>query len=266
MLIEGYDPESDDPLVAGEDLLTLPGFWLCHLGCSAPPARAPRPSAPTRPTPTPRSRRSWTRSAGPSSGSPSAAGTRRWCSTATSTTTRVWSSSSPTGMGGRLGHLGTIDGHPSGPGLAWPELLHIAHTPDASAPGVQDPHARLLLLLPALGDADLPDEAAPVVAAALTATGTLPDGAPALASTLLAHHPYWSPASWALPSASPLSGATAPGRASSAATGPSARATGCASRRASAVRNTRVWRWRWAPGRRHVHEGGAPVPAARSPL
>ncbi|MGW7306866.1 hypothetical protein ACWGI1_14960 [Streptomyces sp. NPDC054835] len=47
-------------------------------------------------------------------------------------------------------HLASVDGHPAGPGLSWWELAHLAGTSDLDAPGVHEPHARLLLLLPAL--------------------------------------------------------------------------------------------------------------------
>ncbi|QNP63487.1 hypothetical protein [Streptomyces genisteinicus] len=209
MLIEGYDPESDDPLVAGEDLLTLPGFWLCHLGVLCPSGTRPETFGADAADAdaafeTVMDEDSWPVFRIPFGGGHTAvvlyrnfdddAGVEFFV------THPEWA--------GRQGHLATIDGHPAGPGLAWPELRHIAHTPDAAAPGVQDPHARLLLLLPVLGDTDLPDDAAAQVAASLTATGTPAGEAPALASVLLAHNPFWSPAGWALPSASPLSGTT----------------------------------------------------------
>ncbi|TJZ56881.1 hypothetical protein FCH28_05075 [Streptomyces piniterrae] len=45
-----------------------------------------------------------------------------------------------------------------GPGLCWPELAALLDCPPGKT-GVTDPHARLLLLLPALGDTDIPTEA-----------------------------------------------------------------------------------------------------------
>ncbi|ATZ22468.1 hypothetical protein ACFZBM_18300 [Streptomyces lavendulae] len=50
--------------------------------------------------------------------------------------------------------LARDDGHWRGPGLSWPELIGAA---DNGLPGgtTTDPDTRLLLLLPALGDADL---------------------------------------------------------------------------------------------------------------
>ncbi|WP_369185788.1 hypothetical protein [Streptomyces sp. Y1] len=64
--------------------------------------------------------------------------------------------------------LARDDGHFMGPGLSWPELVAIA---DNALPGgsTDDPHARLLLLLPAFGDDDLPDDAVDRLAAALRA-------------------------------------------------------------------------------------------------
>lgn len=89
-------------------------------------------------------------------------------------------------------------------GLTWPDLVGIA---DSAAPvpeGVQDPAARLLLILPLLGDPDLPETASARVGAALTAVGAPADTAAATARHLLdrltsgpRHGPAWR---------SPLSG------------------------------------------------------------
>ncbi|MFJ8166568.1 hypothetical protein ACIRBY_37390 [Streptomyces sp. NPDC096136] len=106
----------------------------------------------------------------------------------------------------RHGHLATIDGHQAGPGLSWRELTHIAGTPDPGAPGVQAQPVRLLLLLPALGDRDLPADAVERVGEALVAVGVPEDGAHGVAEALLHDHPLWEPAQWSLPSPSPLSG------------------------------------------------------------
>ncbi|GAA1245856.1 hypothetical protein GCM10009665_40870 [Kitasatospora nipponensis] len=85
-----------------------------------------------------------------------------------------------------------------GPGLSWRELTHIANTPDLGAPGVHDLHARLLLLLPALADADLPADTADVIGAALVRAGV-----PALEGTRAAafflDHPLWEAAHWTVP-------------------------------------------------------------------
>lgn len=108
--------------------------------------------------------------------------------------------------------VASMEGHYTGPGLAWRELIHVAHHP-GEGPGVTDPHARLLLLLPALGDADLPPDAAATVAEALTAVGAPTGTVHELAEALL-DHPFWDGPSWAFEDAvSPLSGAaTAPAR------------------------------------------------------
>ncbi|MEV8319007.1 hypothetical protein AB0Q95_33115 [Streptomyces sp. NPDC059900] len=81
-----------------------------------------------------------------------------------------------------------------GPGLCWPELAALLPAP-AEAAGVTDPHARLLLLLPVLGDADAPPEAVDAVVEALVAQGA-PPGCEALAAQLLEGHPMWGAATW----------------------------------------------------------------------
>ncbi|MFV0137282.1 hypothetical protein ACLGIH_29505 [Streptomyces sp. HMX87] len=58
-----------------------------------------------------------------------------------------------------------------------------------------DPHARLLLLLPVLGDTDVPPEAVTLVQEALVAQGA-PDDCEALARRLLRGHPMRGAASW----------------------------------------------------------------------
>ncbi|MFJ8072694.1 hypothetical protein ACIQ7Q_01810 [Streptomyces sp. NPDC096176] len=64
--------------------------------------------------------------------------------------------------------LAVDDGHFMGPALSWPELTAAA---DNGLPGgsTTDPSARLLLLLPALGDDDLPDDAVERLRSALQA-------------------------------------------------------------------------------------------------
>ncbi|GAA2993473.1 hypothetical protein GCM10020229_02420 [Kitasatospora albolonga] len=104
--------------------------------------------------------------------------------------------------------VASAEGHYTGPGLSWPELLHAARHP-GEGPGVTDPHARLLLLLPALGDAELPPDAATTVAEALTGVGVRSAQLPELAEALL-DHPFWDGPSWVTgeDAVSPLSGAT----------------------------------------------------------
>ena len=81
-----------------------------------------------------------------------------------------------------------------GPGLCWPELAAILDAPESAA-GVTERHARLLLLLPALGDPDIADEAVAAVVSALKHYGA-PQGCQALARRLLGGHPMWGAAPW----------------------------------------------------------------------
>ncbi|WP_369265175.1 hypothetical protein [Streptomyces sp. R35] len=81
-----------------------------------------------------------------------------------------------------------------GPGLCWPELATLREAPPGAA-GVTDSHARLLLLLPVLGDAAVPEEAVTAVAEALAAQGA-PEASEALARHLLQGHPMWGAADW----------------------------------------------------------------------
>lgn len=110
--------------------------------------------------------------------------------------------------------LGSIEGHFAGPGLAWRELVHIAQNPGAG-PGVTTPYARLLLLLPVLGDEALPPDAVEVVESALDAIGAPPQTRTVLAEALL-DHPFWEAPPWYFhePDASPLSGGNATPRPS----------------------------------------------------
>ncbi|MFF7213774.1 hypothetical protein ACFZAU_25085 [Streptomyces sp. NPDC008238] len=111
---------------------------------------------------------------------------------------------------GRRGHLASVGGHHAGPGLSWRELHHIARRPDHDAPGIHDEHARLLLLLPALGDQDTPEDAADHVGKALSHVGILPSRG--LAESLLTDHPLWEPVEWTPLAPSPLSGSQEPFR------------------------------------------------------
>ncbi|WP_146067900.1 hypothetical protein [Streptomyces sp. Ru72] len=90
--------------------------------------------------------------------------------------------------------LASTDQDRIGPGLCWPELAAILHAPDGAA-GVTDSYARLLLLLPVLGDTGTPAEAVNVVAGALIAQGA-PEGCAPLAQRLLGGHPMWGAQPW----------------------------------------------------------------------
>ncbi|MFD9006465.1 hypothetical protein ACFV0T_36910 [Streptomyces sp. NPDC059582] len=113
---------------------------------------------------------------------------------------------------GRHGHLAGVGGHRAGPGLSWRELHHIARTPDLDAPGVHAEYARLLLLLPTLGDRDTPEEAVDILGDALVRAGVPETLAPPLARAFIEDHPLWEPAEWTFPAASPLSGSPEPFR------------------------------------------------------
>lgn len=66
--------------------------------------------------------------------------------------------------------LAVVGGHELRPGLSWPEMVAAAAWSGAPF-GVVEPHARLLLLLPALGDPNLPAEATAMLTDALTKCG-----------------------------------------------------------------------------------------------
>jgi hypothetical protein len=99
----------------------------------------------------------------------------------------------PAGGGGSL-QLATLEGHFRGPGLSWPDLAAVSGSPPSDY-GVVDPAARLLLLLPAMGDGDLPATAAPMVASALAACGA-GSASQQLADALLDDHPMWDLPHW----------------------------------------------------------------------
>ncbi|MEU8124325.1 hypothetical protein AB0C21_36920 [Spirillospora sp. NPDC049024] len=109
------------------------------------------------------------------------------------------------GMDYMLGHpdwrgdlqLAAVEGCFAGPGLSWPELTAIAHRPAGpSAPSALTPTDRLLLLLPALGDADLPDSAVSTLAAALTQATSTQDARRVAEILLYENRAYWAPAHW----------------------------------------------------------------------
>lgn len=91
--------------------------------------------------------------------------------------------------------LARDDGHWIGPGLSWPELVAAANN---GLPGgtTKDPHTRLLLLLPACGDAALPQDAVDRLAAALrTRLGM--QAAETLAPAMLEGQGWTGPVHWA---------------------------------------------------------------------
>lgn len=85
--------------------------------------------------------------------------------------------------------LANVGGHEFRPGLSWPELAAVADS--GSAPyGIGDPAARLLLLLPAFGDADVPADATATVTTALMSCGA-GSGADELAEYMLRQPERW---------------------------------------------------------------------------
>ncbi|MFF7381216.1 hypothetical protein [Streptomyces griseoluteus] len=90
--------------------------------------------------------------------------------------------------------LARDDGHFMGPGLSWPELVAAA---DNALPGgsTSDPHARLLLLLPAFGDDEVPDDAIERLRVAICARTSV-EAPEALASALLEDQGAPGPARW----------------------------------------------------------------------
>ncbi|MCF2533287.1 hypothetical protein [Yinghuangia soli] len=94
----------------------------------------------------------------------------------------------------RPGFLATIGPDPAGPGLAWAELRAlVAATPPGARLG---PATRLLLLLPILGDADIPlGEAADLIAQAFTAHGAIPAAVPVL-TALAFDNDCFGPVAW----------------------------------------------------------------------
>jgi hypothetical protein len=66
--------------------------------------------------------------------------------------------------------LAILAGHQFIPGLSWAEMVTAAQWTGAPY-GVVDPIARLLLMIPAFGDRDVPDDAAQTLTNALTTCG-----------------------------------------------------------------------------------------------
>ncbi|GAB7045049.1 hypothetical protein [Catenuloplanes indicus] len=63
--------------------------------------------------------------------------------------------------------LAALEGHFRGPAYSWRDLVSVAHQPDPTRSAAE----RLLLLLPAMGDAGLPADAERLIAAAFVAVG-----------------------------------------------------------------------------------------------
>lgn len=108
--------------------------------------------------------------------------------------------------------LAAIDGHHTGPGLSWPDLVSVADSVPPDADGVRDPDQRLLLLLPAFGDADVPDdEGVQRISRALITFGVSEEAAYDMADRFL-EHPLWPAPTWPGRGNSPLGGGSGSGR------------------------------------------------------
>lgn len=89
--------------------------------------------------------------------------------------------------------LAALEGGFQGPGLSWPELLAVAGQPDPARTRAE----RLLLLLPAVGDADLPYDTEELVATAVTAVGGERQYRRDVASELMtASRRFWGAPAW----------------------------------------------------------------------
>ncbi|MFC4910201.1 hypothetical protein [Actinomadura gamaensis] len=97
----------------------------------------------------------------------------------------------------RAESLASDEGHFMGPALSWPELVTAA---DGSPPGgsTSDPDARLLLLLPALGDTAVPGDDPSAVARLAEAlrVRACVDEPLRLATALLDGQGLWGPVPW----------------------------------------------------------------------
>ncbi|MFI2641938.1 hypothetical protein [Streptomyces sp. NPDC018610] len=200
MVIEGYD---DGPLAAGESLLVRPGFWSNHLlGICVVGANAERPVP------------EWFGEDGADVDALSETlfDPERWpvfrVPGADGSEVVVVYRNLVGDYGtdfllvhpGRNGaeRIASWEGELSGSGLTWRELVRIADTPAPEAGGVDEPAARLLLLLPLLDDLEVPEEASARLGAALTAVGVARETAPSTTEHLLTgltgkawHDPAW---------------------------------------------------------------------------
>lgn len=187
--IQGYD---DGPLVAGEPLLGRPGFWSNHLM-----AMCADGTCGGRPAP------EWFGDDGADADamSESLFDPERWPAF------RVPAAEGPgvvviyRNLVGDYGidylltppgrsyaqQIPKGEGHLSGSGLAWQELVRVADTPSCANDGVHDAAARLLLVLPLFNDLDIPSAALARISAALTAVGAPPDTAKETAQHLIDH-------------------------------------------------------------------------------
>ncbi|BCJ67616.1 hypothetical protein [Polymorphospora rubra] len=88
--------------------------------------------------------------------------------------------------------VAALEGHFRGPALSWRELVTVA----GGAGSAPDAARRLLVLLPAIGDAHLPGDATEVVAAALAGLGCQRRQAEIADELLAASERFWGAAEW----------------------------------------------------------------------
>jgi hypothetical protein len=203
VLIDGYDGYDDYPVMPGEALLEMPGFWAAYFGWIEESEFGVSEAEFDEAFAALYDESEWPVFRIPFSDGHVAVVVHR---------------NFPEDSGieyfiqhpgwGRIGYLASLEGHWAGPGLAWRELVHIARNPGPEdAEGIRDPHQRLLLLLPALGDAERPDDAADLVIEALVSIG-LPAERASRAANLLLINPMWGDdvGHWAFPERRPDDG------------------------------------------------------------
>lgn len=88
--------------------------------------------------------------------------------------------------------IAALEGHFRGPGLSWDEAIAVANQPDANC----TPAERLLLLLPAMGDEDIPSTAHQTVTNAVTSVGAAQLQSEVAAELLEASQKFWGPSRW----------------------------------------------------------------------
>ncbi|MEU1592692.1 hypothetical protein ABZ468_07495 [Streptomyces sp. NPDC005708] len=111
---------------------------------------------------------------------------------------------------GRLGYLGQCGPEGARPGLSWTELTALAAPTSDRGEGLTDRSQRLLLLLPMLGDAEMPNEAQSTVAQALTRCGVPSEAARELARTLLDEPESGEGPRWTLTADNPIAICSSP--------------------------------------------------------
>ncbi|MEO3926305.1 hypothetical protein ABGB07_20900 [Micromonosporaceae bacterium B7E4] len=85
-----------------------------------------------------------------------------------------------------------LEGGFHGPAFSWPELVRTSSHPDLKHSQAE----RLLLLLPAMGDAEIPHGANQVVASALAAVGAQRRQDEVALELLGASNRFWGPSAW----------------------------------------------------------------------